>query len=327
MAVQKRLVQVGYSKQTGKGVAAAQPTFYTGVTAGKPANWTIDESVIEATSNAPVFGEVDRKLVVPGMDFTSLVHPKMIGMLLYAALGSITTTGAGAPYQHVIVPANDVPYLTAFGRTFGGDYLTVVDNKIDTLEIAWDGAGKITVAVTMMGLTLDWEAVAFVPVNDESVGGTPLFRAAGGTFKFDAASGVPVVANITKGTLKISNNIEAVPQGNSVQPGDVIPGVKAIDLDLTIVPNDMTDLRKALTGTAGGHSISNVPIYGSFDWFYSIDANTDLRLAATRVQAKPEMPAADPKGGALQVAFKGAVLQPPSGDALTATVHNAVASY
>lgn len=327
MAVQKRLVSVGYAKQTGKGVAAAQPAFWTGVTAGKPASWTIDEAPIEVTSTAPLYGEVDRKLVVPGMDFTSLVHPKMIGLLLYAALGSITTTGAGAPYQHVIVPATDVPYVTGFGKAFGGDYLKVIDNKIDSLEIKWDGAGHITITVTMMGCTFNWDTVAFVPTNDESVGGIPLYRAAGGTFKFDAASGVPVVANVTKGSLKIANNIEAVPQGNSVQPGDVIPGVKAIDLDLTLVPSDMTDLRKALTGTAGGNSISNVPIYGSFDWFYTLDANTDLRLVSTKVQSKPEMPSADPKGGALEVNFKGSVLQPASGDALTATVHNAVSTY
>src|SRR5581483_7645171 len=164
--VQKRLVAIGLAKQTAKGSPASQPTFYWGVTRGKPANWAITEEAVEVTGSNPVFTDVDRTLVVPGADFTSLIHPKAIGLLLYGALGSIATTGAGVPYQHVLTPALDLPYLTFFGKAFGGDYMTVQDVKIDSLEITQNNAGRLFVAATMMGLLFAWGATPFTPTND-----------------------------------------------------------------------------------------------------------------------------------------------------------------
>ena len=327
MTLQKRLVAVGFSKQTAKGAAAAQPTFWMGVTDGKPVNWDLTEDVVEVTSEKPVFGEVDRTSVVGGADFTGLVHPKAIGLLLYGALGAIATTGSANPWQHIITPALDLPYLTFFGRAFGSDYLSVADSKIDELELSWDNAGSLRVAVTMMGLTLTWGTTPFTPTNDESVGGTPRFRAAGGTFKLDPASGTPIVRNIISGSLRVRNGLDAVPQAGSVQPGDVAPAVKELEATINLAPDDLLDIRKALTGAAGGTTISNVPIFGSFEWFFTIDANTDLKIESSRFQPKPEMPDADPRGGYLEVGVEGALLQPTSGDAVKATLHNAVTSY
>src|SRR5581483_2706273 len=291
------------------------------------ANWAITEEAVEVTGSNPVFTDVDRTLVVPGADFTSLIHPKAIGLLLYGALGSIATTGAGVPYQHVLTPALDLPYLTFFGKAFGGDYMTVQDVKIDSLEITQNNAGRLFVAATMMGLLFAWGATPFTPTNDESAGGTPLFRAGGGTFKMDPASGTPVVRNIVSSSLRINNSMDIVPQSSSVQPGDVLPAVKDIEVSMTLAPDDLTDIRKALTGSGTGTTISNTPVYGSTDWFYTIDANTDLRLVTSRLQALIDMPEADPKGGHLPVVVAGKALQPASGAAVTATVHNAVASY
>lgn len=326
MPLQKRLVAIGVGKQTALGAPAAEPFAWFGVKDGKPAQWEIDEDVIELTGDKPVYSEVDRTLVVPGAEFTSLLHPKMLGLLLYGALGSLVTTGAG-PFTHVSVPANDNPYLTFWGRAFGGDYMRVEDCKIDELEISWENAGHVSLAMTAMGVVFNWGAVAPTPTNDESVGGTPLFRAAGGVFKVDPASGVPIERPVVSGSIKITNNTEAVPQSKSVQPSDVMPGVKDIEYTLTIAPNDLSDVRKAVTGGAAGTTIGNVPVYGSLDWLFTIDANTDLRIEAPRVQAMIEAPEADPAGGYLEVELGGKAVQPAAGDALKTTLRNTVAVY
>lgn len=324
--LQKRLVNIGVALQAAKGVAAAQPQYWFGVKSGKPASWEIDEDPIEVTGSTPLFGDVDRTLVVPGADFTSLLHPRMVGLLLFGALGEMATSGVGPTFTHVITPANDLPYLTFFGRAFGGDYVRVRDCKIDELELSWENAGHLSLAVTAMGVKLNWQNVAFVPGVDESFA-APLFRAAGGTFKVDPAAAVPIARNIVSGSLKIANGTEAVPQSGSVEPSDVAPAVMDVEVGINVAPDDLVDIRKALTGAAAGLEISQVPIYGSFEWLFAIDANTDLKVASSRFQVKPEMPEADPSGGFLEFDLAGKVLQPPTGDAVTVTLRNTVADY
>lgn len=325
MALQKRLVVVGLAKQTAKGSPAANPAFQTGVTDGKPVNLDIDEEVIEVTSEKPLFGDADRKLVVPGMEYEALVHPKTIGLLLYGALGAVSTTGSG-PYTHVITPAMDVPYLTAFGKMFGADWAKVEDAKVDELEITFEGAGSLRVSVTIMGCKFTWLTSAPTPGSDESFGAT-LFRSAGGTFKFSPASGTPVAANIVEGTLTISNNVEEVPAAGSVRPADVMPGVKAIEIAQKVVPDNLTDLRAQITGSGSGTELSNVPVYGSMEWTFVVDANTDLKIESPRVKGFADIPDADPSGGPVEIDFDGEALQPLTGHALTATLKNDQATY
>lgn len=327
MAPNKRLVAVGLAKQTAKGSPAANPTFWLPVTGGKPGNWNNTEAPIEVASDKPLWSEVDRTSVIPGAEYESLAYAKAMGLQLLAALGSITTTGSGVPYQHVIVPAFDVPYTTLFGKLFGGDYLKIADCKIDEMEITGDNAGSLRIKQTFMGVTLAWDVTPYTPGTDLTVGGFPLFRSAGGTFKFSASDGTPVVSPVSKWSFKIARGVSAVPQAASVQPRDVSIGVADITASFTIVPDDMLDMRKALTGSASGTTISNVPVYGSFDFLLSIDANTDLRFVSSRCRTAIPVPDADPKGGPVELAVEGSVLQPQSGDGFVCTLHNDVSSY
>lgn len=325
---QARLVWVGLAKQSAKGSIAAQPAFAVGVTDGKPVTWEMDQDPIEVTSEKPTWADADRTSIVPGAEFTSLAHPKTLGLQLLGVLGAIVTTGAVDPFQHVITPALDVPYLTFFGRAFDGDYMRVADCKVDELTIKWEGAGKIEVEMTLMGLDLNpWQTTAFTPTNDESLPGTTLFRSNGGTFKVDAASGVPVTARISAGEIRIARGAEGVPQSASPLPADIATAVVELETSLTIVPDDLTEIRKIFTGSAAGTTPSKVPVYGSFEHFWTISANHDLKIEAPRTAFVAEMPDADPSGGAVEIELEGVMYQPTSGDAIKATLRNAHSAY
>lgn len=327
MSLDKHLVVAGFAKQSAKGTPASDPTYQLGLTDGAPANFEVEDEVVERTSTNPVHSDADRISFVPGVELGTLAHPKAIGLLLYAALGNISTAGAG-PYTHTITPANDLPYLTVWGRAFDSDYIQLDDCKVDELSLSFENAGRVAVSASMLGLQETWEDAAWAdPADDESAAGSSYFRAVGGTFKLDTGSDTPVAFDIATGELTIANGLSGVPKAASLRPRDLAPAVKELGVSMTAFPDDLTEVRKALTGTSAGSAVQDTPVYGSFEWLFTIDANTTLKVTATRVKFLATLPDADPNGGAVEVELEGLCLQPSSGDALTVELVNDVTSY
>lgn len=325
MPIIKNLAAVGVARQTaGKGTPATQPDFYHGLRAGTAFEVAITQSEEERTlATGRAAPEVNRERVVHGMKFTARVHPRAIGLYLYAALGSIATV-TGTPNTHTITPGADVPYLTFWGL-YAGEIKRVQDCKIDQLAIKWSGPGKIEIDVTAIGCIPGFPG-SITPVQDEQRAVS--YQAGGGTFTMDAASATPAAANITDGQLAINNNLAPLVLATSVVPQDVIIGHQSISPDLTIVPNDLAEWRKILTGSSSGTSISEQPIYGSYEQLFVIDANTSLKLTCLRAAFACPFPSVDPKGGAADIPLTAtAVEQTGGGVACTAVVKNAHAAY
>lgn len=323
MTIVKNLAAVGVARQAAKGTPAAQPQFFFGLRGGNAITVDLDQSEEERTLAAKRSAPgVNRLKVVHGMQFTARLHPRTIGLLVYGALGAIATSGSG-PFTHVETPAGDLPYLTFWGQFAGGIY-RVQDCKIDELSIKWDGPGPLEVDVTAWGGVPGYPS-SITPVVDEQF--ADYYQAGGGTFKIDSNSGTPAVAPITKGEIKISNGVEPLILATSVVPQDVIIGHQSIELGLTLVPDDLAHWRAIVTGTDSGTTISEAPVYGSYDQLFVLGTNS-LQVVGNRVAFAADFPEVDPAGGASELELVGtAVLGTAGADALTATVINAHASY
>lgn len=321
--INKRLAKSGVAKQTDKTTVATVATFGFGLRSGRVIAAEIQEEPEEVTSDNVMNPGANRLAILPGMQYTTRGYPKTLGLLLYGALGGISSSGAG-PYTHVITPADDVPYLTGFGRN-GAEYYKLHAAKVDQLSLKWDGPGPIEVDARLMGLDLSFLAGAFTVTNDEVDSGGKM-RSAGGTFKVDIDSAVPLTAPVRAGQVNIRNNIEAVILADSIKPSEVFRGVLETDVSLTLKPDDLLRWREIITGSAAGATISDVPIYGSYEVKFVLDANTDLIIAATRVAWLADFPEADPKGQSQDLVITGRAFK-PAGAGLTATLRNTLASY
>lgn len=319
--IQKALGIVGLSKQAAKGTPDTQPDFVYGLSSGGMFKADVSQTDEQVTLDAArIAVDSDRMSVVPGQAYKTRAYAKSIGLLLYAALGSIADSGSG-PYTHVITPASDVPYLTGWGKT-GGSLYRVQDAKLDELDIAWKGAGPLEVSAALFGTVIGFPGSITPGVDDSQAA---YFRAAGGTFSMDAGSGTPATAPISAGSVKIANGVAPVLLSASVVPNDVMPAAQIITCTLTLVVPDLGEWRKILTGTSSGTTVSQVAVKGSFAHHFAIDANTTLDLAAANVAFTCDFPDADPKGGATELQLKGSVLI--GSPAITATLVNALASY
>ncbi len=324
MPLQKKLARVGLAKQSAKGTAATVPAFAFGIRDGGVFSAELPQEREEITQSASLIAPAaNRGLVVPGAEFSTRAYAGSIGLLLYAALGGIATTGTG-PYTHTITPATALPWLSVFGQ-LDGNLIKAFDCLVDELEISWDGVEPLEVSASMIGRSVEWPGSFGTVTNDEEL--AAYFRPVGGTFKVDVDSATPVTASIKAGSLKIANNVEAIDLSHLATPGEVWNGAQDIDVGLTLVPDVLDDWRTILTGTAAGTSVSAVPIYGSFEVQFNLDANTFLKLAASRVAFAVEFPEADSGGGSVELPLEGLVVRPASGAPFTATVKNTIVSY
>lgn len=321
--LQKRVVRGGLAKQTGKGAPATAPTFGFGLRSGRAVGVALKQEAEEVTSDNRVNPGDNRLEAIPGLGYTVRGYPRLSGLLLFGALGAIVTSGSVAPFTHVATPADDLPWLTHFGRNVS-EYFRIPDCKVDQLVISWDGPGPVDFEATLLGMDLGFTA-AWTATNEETDSGGK-FRGAGGSFKLDIDSAAPIAAPIKSGKITIKNNLEAVILADSIRPNEIFPAVLEIDAQFTLKPDDMLRWREIITGSAAGAAIQDSPVYGSFEVKFIHDINTDLMLAATRVPFLADYPEGDPKGGSQDLEVAGGIRK-PSGAAFTATLRNSVSAY
>lgn len=324
--IQKRLVAAGLSKQAGKGAAATSPaTFLLPVLGGSVLQVHIEQEAEAIAYSKRISPDENRLGVMGGAALRVRAYPRSIPAFLYGALGALATSGpVGGNYTHIATPADDLPYWTLFAR-MAAEYGLVPDCKIDQLTLSWSQRAPLEVEAVLLGRGPVLGAAAWSGTNEEL--GQPRFRGPGGTFKIDAASGVPVEAAVVGGRITIANNLAGIPLSKDVVPDDLFPGEQVIDVAFTLQPSDFAEWRKIVTGTAGGVGASSAPIYGSFEDTLVIDADTSLKFEGLRTAFLADFPEADPAGGAAEIELVGRVKQPVAGNAFTATALNQFVSY
>lgn len=321
MPLQSAIAQIGAAKQSGKGSAAASPTFAHGVTDGAVLSVDITQDADERTSGSLGLSDINRTGAMPAAGFTARAHPKSLGLYLFAALGGKSVTGAG-PYTHVFTPADSLPYLSLFGKL--DSVLTQVqDYKVDTLGISWSENEPLEVSVEGMGTVLSFP-VSFSPSVDDTQ--ATYFSPVGGTFTLDTDSGTPVTARVQGGEVSIANGLEGITLSGAITPDDIFNAQREVTCSFDIVPENLNDWRTIVTGSAAGAGITGTPPIGSFSVQF-VNGTDTFTLAASRVAFTCDFPDADPSGGPVTLTLAGVVLKPAGSAQVTATLVNGQASY
>lgn len=327
MALNKRISQVAFDKQTLFGTLAATRKYGFGLRSGTLYDAGLSQAYEELTTANRFPQSAYRESFDPIVDCVSRAWPRSVVMLLENALGSRNTTGAGDPFLHTITPADAPGYLTAATR-LDTDYIKIRDCRVDTLSFSWDQARPLEMGMRLMGCVSTFGVASGDPSTDDS--GEQSFYPAGGIFQLDTDSSTPVTADITGGTITIANHLEPVHVSRGLEPVDVSPGLHEITVTLRMIPASALSLwRSIITGTDAGTAISNAPVYGSFHTLFTITAGTrDLDFAASRQAWTGAYPEPDPAGGPVELELTSTVLK-PAGAAFTALVHNqdAATSY
>lgn len=322
MAMQSAIATIGFAKQTAKGTAASDPVYLVGLADGGVFSDEIEQDLADVTSGTRAAPGVDRTGYQPGVDYGQRCYAASIGLLLYAVLGGKSVTGSGT-YTHTITGANTLPYLTFFGD-LDGTKTSVEDCRIDELTISWDGPGPVEVSVSGAGTDIGFPSSPSATTDETRAA---YLSAAGGTFEIDVDGTSPATAKVKAGEITIKNNLDKVQLAASITPDDQHPGRREVEISLTVVPDNLNDWRTTVTGSAAGTTVSDEPVYGSFEITF-IDGTNSLELESLRVAFVTEFPDADPSGGPVELELTGlAVLPLSSGEQITATLINSVASY
>lgn len=330
MPLQSQALIAGVAKQTAQGTIAANPTFAHGVSGGAPISVEPTHSPIEVTAGKRVSYNIIRETVVNGAAIQSPAYFKSLGLYLLGALGTDTVTGAADPYTHTY-STGDLPYLSIFAKgidsTAGQTIQAIRDCKVDELTLKWDNSKPVELDVKLTGTVFSYPST-FTATTDET-GSENFLIPVGGTFSVDTTGASPASARVVGGELSIKNNIGAIDVSANIEASDVFEGLQEHSLKLTIVPDNLTDFRKTITGSSSGTSVAAAVTTGSFSFTFKENGGTHtLTVTASKVAFATAFPDADPKGGAIQIELAGIPVMPSGGSApVVYALTNAVATY
>lgn len=315
----------GVAKQTQRGTLPANPSFAHGLMGGAPITVEPTQSPLEVTSGQRAQTTIIREVAATSVEVSAPAYLKTLGLYLLGAMGTVTTTGAG-PYEHAYA-TGDLPYLGVFVKGIGTEIEAIRDCKVDELTLKWDGAKPLEISVKASGTVFSYPA-AFSPTVDET-GSDSFLVPIGGTFEYDAIGSTLAAARVISGELTIKNNVAPINASGSIVAADVHEGVQEHSLKLTIVPDDLADFRKTVTGSASGTGVSETVPFGSVSLAFKENGGTGgLTVTGSKVAFLTAFPEADPAGGAVEIELAGQAVLPSGGvSPLVYTLTNAQAAY
>lgn len=322
MPLNRKVALVAFDRQSaGKGTLAATPKYAFGLRGGSVLRAGLEQEPERLTVVERVPPSVFRTAFLPGLSAESRVWPKSAPLLLFGALGALSSTGASDPYTHTVTPATTLPYLTAFTR-LDSEYHKVRDCKVGTLRLSWDRAAPLEAAYELQGTVASYYQTAWTPTNDETPDQS--FFPGGGVFEVETSGSTPATAPVAGGELTIENNLQPVQLSKSVEPDDIWQGEQVITFRFRLIPDDTELWRKIITGSSSGTAATPSPVYGSFSVTFTIQSSPErsLKLEASRVAFTGDYPDPSPDGGPVELEIEGTVVKPSSGAAFTATVKN-----
>lgn len=326
MPLQTNQIIVGVAKQASAGTLAANPTFAHGVTGGTPVSVEANQSPLEVTSSKRAYTNVIREGVANGASITAPAYLKTLGLWLLGAIGTSTDAGSAGAYTHTYA-TGDLPYLSVFTKGIAGTIEAIRDCKVDELSLKWDNSKPLELSVKVAGTVFSYPA-SFTAGTDET-GSESFLVPVGGTFQYDVIGSTPVTARVTGGELTIKNNVSPVDTSASIEHADQWEGVQEHELKLTVVPDDLSDFRKTITGTSSGTGATSVVPTGSVTLSFKENNGTGtLGVTGTKVAFLTAFPDADPKGGAASIELVGTAVLPSGGTApLVYLLTNATQTY
>lgn len=325
--------RLGLALQATKGTPAAAPDYWVDVTSSDigPAPETEQRS---ETGLGRDPGETYIRVLGAGGSASVILRPQTAPLFFYGALGAKSTTadpnggGAGvpgAPYNHVLTPANDQPYFTMWRELGDMIYEQFVDCKITGCNVEWAAGGDVTASLTVVGLS--FTRLTSSPAGGTYDNGAP-FRVPGVVYTIEGA----VDNSLTQGNVNIEAGQTAI-QTVNITNSYLEPGQRNITLGWEQVASDVDRYAKTYyggpTGTNPAETVYEgavlfefgemAPASGSSGPGLSLDIP---RTGFTETTANP-----DPGGDPLRYPVAGQAFRPASGSIITATVVNGVSGY
>lgn len=326
MPLQTLSAVIGVAKQGSRGTLASQPTFAHGMSGGSPIAVEPAQNVLGVTSGIRAQSTMTRESVAASASNQSPAYMKSLGLWLLGSLGSVTSTGTTGAYTHTYA-TGDLPYLSIFSKGLSTEIRAIRDCKVDELTLKWDGAKPVELTVKANGTVFSMPA-SFTPTTDET-GSESFLVPVGGTFQYDVIGSTLATARVVSGELTIKNNISSVDASASIESVDQIEGIQEHTLKLTIVPDDLSDFRKVITGAASGTAVSGAVPYGSLSLKFKENGGAgELAVTGSKVAFMTSIPDVDPAGGTAQLELAGTAVLASGGTApLVYVLKNAQATY
>lgn len=320
----RAVADLSFGIQPAKGTAAsaAYRTFLSGGGLGphrtvRPLSGTHSTGFPERAGWAERFVEGDPEI---------FARPEPLGLLLYAALGSKSVSGASDPFTHTITPAAALPWLTFWRMVGDGTVIEqFVDCRIARLRIRSTHGQPLRVEMQVLG------RVARRRTSNIGTAVTvtaPFLHTHGaGALQVNGAA----VATIREIDLTIDN-------GYTVRPGsfgngwDVVGGAER-DISARI-RGQITNAQRYFAFHYGATSpadntaaVQDPETGGSLDFLWTLSATRSLRLQVPSVfPASFEGYDPDPTHGTMVEERTYTALRGGSA-AMTATLRNGVSSY
>lgn len=260
-----------------------------------------------------------------------VARPKIVGLLLYGALGTKAVTGAGDPYTHTFTPATTLPWLTVWRMLASGLFERFEDCKVVGLHFSSEAGGLLQVTADILGLTPSRLAAAEATAAVETV---DAFIHADGSGQLQI-EGAPV-ATIETFQLDILNN-GALQQGDSVAGYDVSDQMLDITWTSRMALTDFALWDRFHYGDAtpsGGEEPTRDVLElgaGYLDYKFERPGTPERSIqfiSGDRVQVQ-QIAGVEPNtdGAPLKYEVTYKIYQPTTGAALTAKVLNSQATY
>lgn len=259
----------------------------------------VDELTLKWEGNKPV--DLSVKLAGTVFSYPALFSPASVN------ISSISFTGG----------VNTVTTATAHGLSVGSSLtITGATNPANNgvFTVATSISGTVFTVSNANGVAQAGAGGTVTAWVDET-GSESFLVATGGTFQIDTTGSTLASARVISGELTIKNNVAEINPAATIESDDQWEGVQEHSLKLTIVPDNLNEFRKIITGTTAGTSAANFLPTGSISLLFKENGTGtgQLLVTASKVAFSTAFPDADPKGGAVEIELAGIAVNPVGG--------------
>lgn len=323
MAFNSQSGQVGFGLQTVAGTPVAASQFYR----MRSGSMGIERELLIPDPEIGGNRDVNSALLGPVAyvgDYEFYPRSLMIAQLLYAVMGSQSTTNNTTYGTHELTPGTTIPWLT-IEETIGNDFETIQysDCKVNTLRMEADAAGYLMGSCNIIGKT---SLTGFSKNGTPTWDNNPLFVGSSVDITLGGASFPGKTFS-----FELSNNLESDDFVlGSIELDQITEKRRSLTCGFSIRPSDSTRWKAAMHGATG----QTTPQAGAaFEQALVIDINTyeNISGAATPHNINISIPnaviapySATPSGDdTLQTDFEVTGIRPAAGTPLvTVTVDN-----
>lgn len=332
MALNPSIGLAGIAFQKDRDTAADKPTFVHGLTGGSPfgASRSIANTAVACGNRAPSDARVDSIEVTPSVQ--ALCYPDTLGAYLYAALGAVVSTDADEKgyYKHVFTMGSTIPYATIWSQVGTNNFTRSDGCKCGTLELTATGNEHLAMQADFQGIDAQI-GIAEIPGDVEASCFAGKYTTTDCVFKIDASGDTPAEALVSEGSFTFENNLSALTGLGRVTPREIAEGNLSAGCSVTTIPDDITEYKKLMTGSAESTALTGKVVLGSVyaKFFHTEDANMTLEIQVNHCPFTAEYPEVDPEGNEATIQFTtdAAIIAAAGESPVTVTLVNKTASY